>query len=68
VLFRSFPDEGTGIEHFSIFGRLTKNRTINGHAQYPPMNLQELPTGHPLFGVGVSIMDGTAACGNHGCC
>jgi hypothetical protein len=64
----AFPDEGTGTEHFSIFGRLVTSRILNGSAQNPPAGLSVLPASHPLFAIGVSIMDGTAACGNHGCC
>lgn len=64
----AFPDEGTGLEHFSIFAKLIKNRQLNGRPLRPPQRPPAIQPVHPLFSLGISIIDGQTACGNNGCC
>jgi hypothetical protein len=64
----AFPDEGTGVEHFSIYGQLTEDRRLNGRAAPVSAKIPVLQTSHPLFGLGVAINDGSASCGPVSCC
>lgn len=64
----AFPDEGTGVEHFSIYGRLTRTRTLHGRAALIPDTVGVLPTDHHLFTLGVAITDGRPDCGVQACC
>jgi hypothetical protein len=64
----AFPDEGTGIEHFSIYAQLTRLRTLSGRAEHPLSTIPILEPTHHLFTLGVSISDGSADCGIVRCC
>jgi hypothetical protein len=64
----AFPDEGTGVEHFSIYGQLARSRRLAGRAEHPPSTIPILKTTHHLFTLGVSISDGSADCGVVRCC
>jgi len=64
----AFPDEGTGVEHFSIYGQLTPSRTLRGTANLIPNTVPLLKTDHQLFSLGIAITDGSAECGPTACC
>jgi hypothetical protein len=64
-----FPDAGTGRHHFPIYGFLTASKTIADNPQPVNPAIPQLdPNEHHIFRLKLPINDGTAACGNQGCC
>jgi len=65
----AFPSTNGTAPHFPIYGRITKSGTIANNPQKIPANTLPQAAGtQTIFQLGIQINDGTAACGNQGCC